>query len=286
MNTFLKIIPNQYKLDSEGIFCNEFHPNSEQFEEVLLREKVAVGHSTDYLQSISQNHSIPVMDYEIDRFLKKIPFGGVVLDVGGCWGWHWRRLSNNRPDIQVIIVDFVRANLIHARSLLSNLGEDQLALMRADATNLPFVIGSDFCGFDGVWSVQTFQHIPSFEQAISEVYRVLKVGGVFFNYSLNYQPHIKWIKRFFGRDYQSRGFVEGNFWLARASSQQKALIEAIFSCTVSDRWTEILFSPEIRFFAPGRESSLLGSIDSLLSNNTGLLGWLARQRSFECEKLK
>jgi len=286
MNSFSKIIPSQYKKDSEGIYCNEFSQNSEQLEEVLLRENVANRHCGDYLKSISKNHSIPVMDYEVDRFLSKIPSGGVILDVGGCWGWHWRRLSGTRPDVRVVIVDFVRSNLKHAQLLLADLCDEQIVLLHGDATSLPFVCESDFGGFDGVWSVQTFQHIPSFNKAIAEVYRVLKIGGVFFNYSLNYQPHIKFVKQFLGGDYQLNGYVQGNFWLARATDQQKAEIEAIFNSPVSDRWTEFLFSPEIRFFIPGRESSFLGKIDSLLSNNAGFFCWLARQRSFECEKIK
>lgn len=78
--------------------------------------------------------------------------------------------------------------------------------------------------------------------------------------------------------------MEGQFWLARASKEQKDCIKAIFGSTVSDRWTEILYSPEMHFPAPGKEGSWLGKLDALLSNNIGFLGWLARQRSFHCEK--
>jgi hypothetical protein len=38
------------------------------------------------------------MDYEVDRYLTKIPQGGLILDIGGCWGWLGKLdalLSNN-----------------------------------------------------------------------------------------------------------------------------------------------------------------------------------------------
>ena len=47
------------------------------------------------------------MDREIEKFLNQIPNGGVVLDIGGCWGWHWRKISTQRPDITVVIVDLI-----------------------------------------------------------------------------------------------------------------------------------------------------------------------------------
>jgi ubiquinone/menaquinone biosynthesis C-methylase UbiE len=283
-SSLINVIPKSYTQDVDGIYCTDYIPNNDQPEEIALRLKVAEEHGDDYFHSISLNHSIPVMDFEVDRFLKKIPYGGIILDVGGCWGWHWRRLIKNRPDVSIVIIDFVKANLLHAKKLLVGLHQDKTALLHADATSLPFILNERFYGFDGVWSVQTFQHIPSFEKAINEVFRVLRPGGYFINYSLNYQPHIGWIKRLFGKRYLKSGFIENSFWLARASDEQKEKIEFIFSCQSTDRWTEILFSPELHFTSPGKQQSFLGYLDRLLSNNDGFLSWLARQRSFECEK--
>ena len=61
-----------------------------------------------------------------------------------------------RPDVGVLIVDFVRSNLPHARNILGDLVGGQVALMHADATALPFAVDSSFQDFDGVWTVQTF----------------------------------------------------------------------------------------------------------------------------------
>jgi hypothetical protein len=89
---------------------------------MLLRERVATAQYANYLDAINRDHSIAVMDHEVNRFLAKIPQGGLILDVIGCWGWHWRRLAMTRPDVGVLIVDFVRSNLPHAHNILGELG--------------------------------------------------------------------------------------------------------------------------------------------------------------------
>jgi ubiquinone/menaquinone biosynthesis C-methylase UbiE len=269
---------------ADGIYSNLSGLSTEQSDEIKLRERVAAEHYDNYLDAISHSHSISVMDREVDRFLAKMPQGALILDIGGCWGWHWRRLAKTRPDVGVLIIDFVRSNLTHAQNVLGELVGHQVALMHADATALPFSVDASFSGFDGIWTVQTFQHIPSFDKATAEAYRVLKRAGVFANYSLNIQPPIRWLCRLIGRGYITEGRIEEVFWLARASKKQKRCIETVFGSKVLERWSEILYSPELHFPVPGREGSLLGKFDALLSNNVGFLGWFARQRSFHCEK--
>ena len=73
-----------------------------------MRDAVSARDYEDYLEEISAHHSIPVMDREVDRFLERIARNGLVVDVSGCWGWHWRRISNTRPDVTVFIGDFIR----------------------------------------------------------------------------------------------------------------------------------------------------------------------------------
>lgn len=280
----LQNLLQSYFPDFEGIYGSLPGLPTDQSVEIELRERVAREHYDNYLDAISRSHSITVMDHEVDRFLAKMPRGALVLDVGGCWGWHWRRLAHVRPDVGVLIIDLVRSNLLHAQNVLGNLVANQVALMHADATSLPFGDGKGFAGFDGVWTVQTLQHIPSFEKAVAEACRVLKKGGSFSNYSLNVQPPICLLRRFLGRSYLAEGWIEGAFWLARASKAQKECIESVFGAAVVERWSEILYSPEFRFLAPGKEGSVLGRFDALLSNNIGILGWFARQRSFHCQK--
>jgi ubiquinone/menaquinone biosynthesis C-methylase UbiE len=270
--------------DADGIYNGMGSLASAQAQEIGLRERVAAQHYDNYLAAVSLSHSIPVMDREVDLFLDRMPRGALILDIGGCWGWHWRRIADTRPDVAVVIVDFVRSNLPHARNLLGELVGHQVELMHADATALPYVVDADFSGFDGVWTVQTFQHIPDFDKAVAEAHRVLKPGGFFANYSLNVQPPVRWARWLLGRSYLTKGWIDGAFWLARASEEQKKCVEAVFGCPVTERWSEILYSPELRIPQAGRHGSVFGKLDALLSNNAGFLGWFARQRSFHCEK--
>ena len=75
----------------------------------------------DYLEAVAQSHSIPVMDREVTRFLATQRRDALLLDIGGCWGWHWRRIGETRRDVGVVVVDFVRGNLAHAKRVLGAL---------------------------------------------------------------------------------------------------------------------------------------------------------------------
>jgi len=88
----------------------------------------------------------------------------------------------------------------------------------------------------------------------------------------------------FHRPYVNKGLIAGQFWLNRASKEQKSLIENIFHSKVIERWSEILFKPELKLNFAGQENSLVGRVDALLSNNIGLFRSIARQHSFHCIK--
>ena len=67
--------------------------------------------------------------------------------------------------------------------------------------------------------------------------------------------------------------MEGSFWLARASDDQKESIAVTFAGKVSERWSEILYSPELRFTAPGKPGSMFGRLDAPHCYATLLRGW-------------
>ena len=113
----MKKILEKLNVGSDGIW-GDVNDYGEQEEEKNLRQSVASKVYSDYLEELRTHHSIPVMDREIEKFLSQIPNGGVVLDIGGCWGWHWRKTHIQRPDITVVIVDLVRENLFHAKEIL------------------------------------------------------------------------------------------------------------------------------------------------------------------------
>ncbi|EMO07731.1 methyltransferase domain protein [Leptospira borgpetersenii str. Noumea 25] len=119
------------------------------------------------------------------------------MDIGGCWGWHWRNIPKERPDVKVVVIDFLRENLNHAKIFLGNSIGKYVYLVHADATSLPF---QDQI-FDGVWTVQTFQHIPDFKKTCSEAFRVLKSEGTFINYSLSSTPMNRIIYFLLGKNF-------------------------------------------------------------------------------------
>ena len=273
-------ILSKLQLGQDGIYSYEFK-NIEQNVEIKLRESVASHAYQDYLHEISKHHSVPVMDREVKLFLNSIPQNGIIIDVGGGWGWHWRLVKNIRPDVIVIIVDFVRSNLIHAKNVLGDYINKHIFLVHGDATSLIF----DDNTFDGYWSVQTLQHIPNFQKAINEAWRVLKPGGIFVNYSLNNQALVKLIYKILGRPYHIKGQVPDSFYLARASHEQVKLIEKIFSNSCKRRYSEVIFSPELKIKFPGKEGSIIGKLDCLLSSYTPIFSWIARQQSFHTYKV-
>lgn len=272
------------KQQPDGIYLATIpHTSLIQDEEKHLREKVASVSYQNYLETIGKNHSIPVMDYEIDKFLNKMPPGAVILDIGGCWGWHWRRIAETRPDVTVLIIDFVKSNLTHALNILKDLVGKQVLLMHADATHLPFNNNCEI--FDGIWSVQTFQHIPDFKKAVTEAYRVLNRNGFFINYSLHNTPFNKFVYKILNKPFYSNGMITNSFFLARANNEQAALISKIFSNNVVSRYTEILFHPDLHFPFTGRINSIFGIVDArFLGGHSVVAKTFARQLSYEIYK--
>ena len=278
---------NSFVQGSDGIYSAPLPSYaSDQAAERELREQVAAQRIDDYLATIARHHSVPVMDHEVDRFLFRMPQGALILDIGGCWGWHWRRLATTRPDVGVLIIDFVRANLSHARKVLGPLVEMQVALMHADAMTLPFPdADASFPGFDGVWTVQVFQHIPDFARACREAHRVLKRGGRFANYSLHATPLNSTVYRLMRKPFHTEGMLKNQFYLTRANDSQRQTVADIFGGEVTDRYTECLFHPDLRLAFTGRLGSRIGQLAARLDDVSFLGRWIARQRSFEAIKV-
>ena len=263
--------------DENGVWCSSFE-NFSQEGEVKLREKVAAKVYNDYIGEVANHHSVLVMDYEVRRALRKVPKNGVIVDVGGCWGWHWRNLNKQRPDVQVVIVDLVKANFRHTQNILSSAVNKSIQLVHGNATQLSFPDNS----FDLYWSVQTLQHIPEFSKCVQEAKRILLKGGVFLNYSLNREKAIEILFRMLGKNYIVEGYM-GSMFLSRASVKQKIQIETVFSNPVEQRFSEILFHPELGM-KTGSEVSFWGKLDANIGSSKPILGWIARQHSFQTIK--
>tara|TARA_Y100001935_G_scaffold255654_1_gene270548 strand:- start:7582 stop:8421 length:840 start_codon:yes stop_codon:yes gene_type:complete len=273
-----EIFLSKLTLSQDNIWSYSFR-NEDQQLEAKLRDEIATEKITNYLDIIAQNHSIPVMDYEVKRFLSEVKPGGVILDAGGCWGWHWRKIHKIRPDVKIVILDFVRNNLLIARSVLKNKINKNIFLVHGDATEL--IWGKET--FSNYWTVQAFQHIPNFELAVKEAYRVLERGGSFINYSRNIQPLQKILCKILGKDYVIDGWLKESYYLARGSDFQEKIIGHIFKSRAISRYSEILFQPDFKLFT-GKENNLIGQFDKYLSGSTKIHRILARQRSFHTVK--
>ena len=264
--------------DSDGVY-GLAPENIAQKNEAMFRESIAnFPTNINILREVGHHHSIQVMDREICRFTDQLPLNARIIDVGGGWGWHWRTLYQFRPDIQVFIVDFVRSNLLHAKTILESQIDKSIFLVHGDALALEFPADS----FDGYWTVQTLQHIPNINGVLKEARRVLKVGGQFANYSLNVQPIIRMLSRLAGKPYVIEGQFGEHLFLRRANKAEAGAISAYFNAPVSRRYSEFLFQPNLRTTFTGREHSVIGKLDSLLSSSNQLLGSFARQQSFHC----
>lgn len=127
------------RLNSDKIFTTNLKESITQKEEIKLRKKVAEETNIkNYFKKIEKSHSIPVMDYEVNKFIQNIPQNGNILDVGGCWGWHWRNIDKIRPDIKVTIIDLISVNLKIASETLEDKINKNIFLVNGDATNMPF----------------------------------------------------------------------------------------------------------------------------------------------------
>ncbi len=267
-------------LGPDGIW-GDVSDYGEQEDEKKLRQSVADQVYSDYLLEISAHHSIPVMDREIEKFLDRIPNGGLVLDIGGCWGWHWRKISAQRPDITVVIVDLIRENLLHAKEVLKELVTNKkVMLVHGNACSLKFENEI----FDGVWSAQTTQHIPDFSVACAEVFRVLKKKGIYWDYGLNNATLVRIVYNLFRKTYHLDGVIGDRFFLRRINSGVIRVVKDTFHAEPVIGYSEILFTPDLGLPIGGKVNSLFGKVDCNLTGGFFLLKLVARQCSFHVRK--
>ena len=248
--------------------------------EKILRKTVAKQWYPAPLREVSRHHSIGVMDREVAVFTNALPSASLILDVGGCWGWHWRNIAALPKNIRIILLDFVPENFIHAARILGDSFQREVVPMAGDARQLPFPPNT----FDAVWTVQTLQHIPEFEKACREAWRVLKPGGRFINYSLHSPLFVRLVYLLFGKKFHQKGEVEKCFYLRRADEEQKHVLEKIFQGPVREKFTECIFHPDLHLTHSGREGSPWGRVDFFLGKIHWISRFVARQRSFEVIK--
>jgi ubiquinone/menaquinone biosynthesis C-methylase UbiE len=230
-----------------------------------------------YLDNISKFYSIDVMDAEVSKVVKLLPCNAWIVDIGGNWGWHWRELKGQRPDVSVIIIDFVREGLINAKKILGDEVNQTIFLLHADACQIPI----DDCKVDLVWSVQCFQHIEDIDRVTLESKRILKNNSYLRIYNFNYRMLEKIIYMMLGKKYRaSQKF--SNYYLRRFNDKIDAKISMLFGIKPSVEYTEVIFQPNFNIlYKPG---SILSKIDVFLSGGH-LFKSIARQRTTIVKKI-
>lgn len=114
-----------------------------------------------------------------------------VLEVGCGRGFYLKTLKSVWPDLEVTGIDLNQKYLDKAKEFLGSL---DVRLVKGDATKLPFKDKT----FDRIIASEILEHIPDDQKAVSEMYRVLKPGGIVMvtvpnkNYPFCWDP-VNWI---------------------------------------------------------------------------------------------
>jgi ubiquinone/menaquinone biosynthesis C-methylase UbiE len=274
----ITILKKYYSYNKNSCIYGKVKSTISQNIELAKRKKITQLYSSNYLQHIAEHHSIPVMDYEVSSLLKKIPKNSIICDIGGCWGWHWRNISLQRPDVKIVIIDLVYENLLIAKKIIKKNINKQIFLVNDDCSELR--INKEI--FNIVWTVQTLQHIPKYHKTIKRIFKIIKKGGHLYNYNLNINYLIKIIYKFFNKKYLIKDY-NNDFYLERSNINQKKIIEKIFKNYAISRYTELLFHPDLKI-KTGSINNIIGKIDALLSGSLLFKKIFAIQEAFIINK--
>lgn len=103
---------------------------------------------------------------------------GEVLEIGGGSGAMADGIAQMFPDVRLTVTDVDDDMVASARRRLAQRGN--VKVQPADVTALPFGDAS----FNAVTSYLMLHHVITWQEALSEVARVLRPGGVFLGYDL------------------------------------------------------------------------------------------------------
>lgn len=104
----------------------------------------------------------------------RFPSRGCVLELGCGAGNFWLENQTRIPEgLEIILSDFSKGML---EQTCNKLGEARFQYKVIDVQSIPFNVDH----FDTIIAFHMLYHVPDFQRALSEVYRVLKPGGNFY----------------------------------------------------------------------------------------------------------
>jgi ubiquinone/menaquinone biosynthesis C-methylase UbiE len=115
---------------------------------------------------------------EIKWFKQAMPLmsGSVVLEVGCGRGAGAQLILRTFQPANLHVQDLDLEMILTARQYLAGSGTDQISLSVGDAVALPFRTST----LDAVFGFGFLHHVPDWRSALSEIFRVLKSGGVYY----------------------------------------------------------------------------------------------------------
>lgn len=215
-----------------------------QREEQAFRNALAARyfdrHPEEVLGIVAEHHCSEVMGARASRFRKSFRDGDWILDVGIGFGWHWLEAGLSG---MVLGIDLSLGNLRLASRLLQN--RQDVVLVLADVAALPLRDRT----ITGLWSVQTFQHLPgpALESALREVDRVMRDEFQIEVYNLNpslarrigYSLKGTILRRRSAREHFYMNWLSAKQW---AQVWEKVRAGAT---TISRGYSELFFHPEV-----------------------------------------
>lgn len=120
--------------------------------------------------------------------LQGVDLEGDVLEVGAGSGAMAAGILESFPDARLVVTDYDPSMGEAARRRLDALGT-RASVEQADATKLRY----EDATFDAVVSFIMLHHVVDWEDALAEVARVLRPGGVFVGYDLAASAPGRWL---------------------------------------------------------------------------------------------
>ncbi len=143
-----------------------------------------------------------------------------ILDIGAATGRYSAKFAQDFPRAQVYATDIVDSALGFILLLKNDVGVENLHIQKEDASSLTFNSSS----IDVVYSGMVIQGLPDVPQAVHEMHRVLKPGGLAIVSTVNFwnfHTLFKWYVRVFNRPREYYGEE-----VARSPEELKQLFES------------------------------------------------------------